>query len=150
MPSAQHARLTRILTILLAAALVVSVVHYADNTLNYGDYPLAADVPNPSRALVGASWFLFTAAGLAGYLLFRRRVSNAALALLALYSGSGLVGFGHFAAEGAWDMPLLRLAHIVADIGVGIAILAFVLRCAGLRARGGPGPSAPGPSAPQA
>lgn len=139
---AQHARLIRILTVLLAAAFAVSVVHYADNILNYGDYPLAADVPNPSRALVGASWILFTAAGLAGYLLFRRGVFTAALALLALYSGSGLVGLGHFAAEGAWDMPVLRLAHIVADIALGIAILAFVLHCARLRARTGPGPSA--------
>jgi hypothetical protein len=125
-----HARATRRLAVLLAAAIAVSVVHYADNFSNYADFPLAADVPNPSRTLVGVSWFAFTAAGIAGFLVFRRRPSGLALALLALYSGSGLVGLGHYAAEGALDMPVLRQAHIVADIALGAAVLAFVLSVA--------------------
>jgi hypothetical protein len=130
-----HARATRILTVLFAAALAVSVVHYVDNYVNYADYPLADDVPNPSRTLVGLSWFLFAGAGIAGYVLFRRAVTPLALVLLAFFSGSGLVGFGHFAADGALDMPPLRLAHIFADIALGIALISFVFWAAATRPR---------------
>jgi hypothetical protein len=65
--------------------------------------------------------------GLAGYVLLRRGPSPLALTLLALYSGSGLVGIGHYAVPGALDMPWWRQAHVVADIGCGLAILALVV-----------------------
>ncbi len=130
-----HERALKILTPVFFAAVAVSVVHYADNYFNYADYPLAENAPNPSRTLVGLSWFLFTGAGLAGYVLFRRQVTPLALGLLAFYSGSGLVGFGHFAAEGALDMPPARLAHIFADIALGLALISFVFWAARNRPR---------------
>ena len=92
-------------------------------------------MPDPSRGLVGASWFLFTGAGLAGYLLFRREVTPLALGLLAFYSGSGLVGFGHYTVPGAADMPAWRHAHIVADIVLGAAMISFVFWAARRRPR---------------
>lgn len=83
----------------LAVAVVVSIIHYTDNYVNYHDYPQSRTGPNPSAALVLGSWFAFTAAGLAGYLLFRRTPSNLALILLAAYSGSGLIGIGHYSCS---------------------------------------------------
>lgn len=123
---AWHARAVRILTGLLAAAIAVSVVHYADNVVNYADFPLDGPVPDPSRGLVAGAWFAFTVAGIAGYVLFRRGPSTRALALLAFYSGSGLVGFGHYTVPGATDMPVARQAHVVADILVSLAMVGFV------------------------
>lgn len=122
-----HRRAVRLLTPLLAAAVAVSVVHYADNYFNYSEFPQSDTAPNPSKGLVGGSWFVFTLAGLAGYLLFRRGPSTLALALLAFYSGSGLVGFGHYSVDGAFDMPVGRQAHVIADIGLGLGVLAFVI-----------------------
>ena len=127
MESGQHERATQILTWLLAAAVAVSVVHYADNVFNYADFPQGGSVPDPSQGLVAVSWFAFTLAGLAGYVLFRRGPSTLALSLLAFYSGSGLVGFGHYTVPGAWDMPAWRHAHIAADIALGIAMFSFVV-----------------------
>jgi hypothetical protein len=117
----------RFLTVLLGIAFVVSVVHYADNYVNYGDYPRSDTLPNPSDVVILASWFAFTAAGLAGYALFRRGPTDLALLLLAVYSGSGLVGIGHYTVAGATGMPWWRQLHIVADIGCGLAILGFAL-----------------------
>jgi hypothetical protein len=118
----------RALTAILTVALITSVVHYSDNYLNYSDFPRSQDIPNPSAAAVLGAWFAFTAAGLAGYELYRRRgPSDAALLLLAAYSGSGLIGIGHYAVPGALGMPWWRQAHVILDIGCGAAMLGFAL-----------------------
>ncbi len=120
----------RLLVVLLSVAFAVSVVHYIDNTVNYADYPQAepgSALPNPSQALVGAGWFIFTAFGVLGLWLFvRGRVMAAAIAI-AVYSGSGLVGFGHYAVPGATDMVWWRQTHVIADIICGLLLFAFAL-----------------------
>ncbi len=122
-----HRRAVRILSVIFALAVVVSIVHYTDNYVNYQDYPQSETAPNPSAALILAAWFAFTAAGLTGYLLFRRRPSDLALVLLAAYSGSGLVGIGHYLVPGATAMPWWRQAHVCLDIACGIAIFSFAM-----------------------
>jgi hypothetical protein len=136
----------RILSVILAVAVVVSIVHYTDNYVNYHDYPQSRTLPNPSSALVIASWFGFTAVGLAGYLLFRRSPSSLALILLAAYSGSGLVGVGHYLVPGATSMPWWRQAHVCFDITSGIAVFAFAIWAARAR-RHAPVSLAPQPHA---
>jgi len=112
---------------LLALAVLVSIVHYADNVANFSDFPEPTSGPAPSRAFIGVSWFVFTAFGAAGLLLFARARIAPAAACLAIYSISGLVGFGHYTVPGAFDMPWWRQLHIVADIACGIAIFAFAV-----------------------
>lgn len=46
---------------------------------------------------------------------------------LSVYSGSGLVGIGHYTVPGATDFTWFRQTHIVADILCGVAILAFAV-----------------------
>jgi hypothetical protein len=142
MPGAyDHRRAVRVLTALLGLAVLVSIVHYTDNYVNYDDYPQPTSGPAPSQSLVLAAWFPFTAAGLAGYVLFRRSASNLALLLLAAYSGSGLVGIGHYLVPGATSMPWWRQAHVCLDIACGIAVIAFAMWAA--RSRGHSRASAP-------
>jgi hypothetical protein len=120
----------RPLIVLMSVAFVVSVFHYVDNTVNYANYPQAEPgsvLPNPSQTLVGAAWFIFTAFGLLGLWLFvRGRITAAAIAI-AVYSGSGLVGFGHYAVPGATDMVWWRQTHVIADILCGLLLFAFAL-----------------------
>jgi hypothetical protein len=127
-----HRRAVRILSAIFAFAVVVSIVHYTDNYANYSDYPEPRNVPTSAALVIGA-WFAFTAAGLAGYLLFRRRPSDLGLLLLAAYSGSGLIGIGHYLVPGATSMPWWRQAHVCLDIASGIAMFSFVIWA--LRAR---------------
>ncbi len=120
----------RPLVVLMSVAFVVSVVHYIDNTVNYADFPQAepaSALPNPSVQVVGGAWFVFTAFGALGLWLFvRGRVAAAAIAI-AVYSGSGLVGFVHYAVPGATDMVWWRQTHVIADIICGLLLFAFAL-----------------------
>ena len=127
----------RVLSLVFAVAVLVSIAHYTDNYVNYGDYPEPRSAPNPSQATVLWAWFAFTATGLAGYLLFRRGPSTLALVLLAAYSGSGLVGIGHYLVPEATSMPWWRQAHVCLDIASGIAVFSSVIWAARAR-RDGP------------
>jgi hypothetical protein len=125
-----YLRATRVLCWLLGIAVLVSVVHYVDNYVNYDDYPVPdpdAAVPAPSATLVAVGWFVFTAFGAVGLLLwFRRHITSAAIALTG-YSLSGLVGIAHYTVPGATDMAWWRQTHVVVDIACGAAVFGFAL-----------------------
>jgi hypothetical protein len=123
--AARHARASRVLTVIFTTAVIVSVIHYTDNYVNFNDYPQPDQVDLPAAGIWSA-WIAFTAVGLAGYLLFLRSPSVLALALLAIYSGSGLVGILHYSVDGAFQMPWWRQAHVCADILCGFAMITFV------------------------
>jgi hypothetical protein len=113
---------------LLALAVAVSVVHYADNYFNYADYPAGGPLPDPSRALIGVAWFVFVAFAVAAFRFLRAAEVRLAAVCLAVFAGSGLVGVGHYTVPGAFDMPWWRHAHVVADIACGIALLVAAVR----------------------
>ena len=125
-------RIPKPLLVLLGVAVLVSIVHYIDNYVNYADYPSAEpgsalSAVEPSQTLVGLGWFVFTAFGVLGlWLLAHGRVAAAAIAI-ALYSGSGLVGFGHYAVPGATDMVWWRQTHVVADIICGVLLFGYAV-----------------------
>lgn len=125
-----YLRATRIVCWLLGVAFVVSVVHYVDNYVNYDDYPVPPDdatLPAVTKQLVAIGWFVFTALGAIGLLLwFRRHITTSAIFLTG-YSVSGLIGVGHYTVPGAADMVWWRQAHVVVDIACGAAVLGFAL-----------------------
>lgn len=119
----------RVLLVLMSVAVPVSIVHYTENAINYADYPqsVPGGVPNPPDWMIAPSWLAFTAFGVLGLWLFvRGRITAAAIAV-AVYSGSGLIGFGHYTIPGAFDMVWWRQAHIVADIICGLLLFAFAI-----------------------
>ncbi|MGH3614446.1 MAG: hypothetical protein ACRDRK_18020 [Pseudonocardia sp.] len=126
--AAEPSRAERAHTVLIAilgTAFLVSIIHYTDNYLGYEHYPQPESGPNPSASVILLAWFVFTAFGVAGYLLFRRSRMRAAAACLAVYSLSGLVGLGHYAVPGVGRLEWWRHAHILVDVACGAAVLAF-------------------------
>ncbi|WP_415003930.1 hypothetical protein [Aeromicrobium sp.] len=122
----QPLRGTGVILTVVALAFVVSVIHYIDNYVNYDDYPVPpadSSLPVVTDTLIAAGWFVFTAFGVVAVVsLLRRRVIPTAVGL-AFYSVSGLIGIGHYTVPGSTDMPWWRQAHVVADIGLGAALL---------------------------
>jgi hypothetical protein len=126
---------TRLLQVLLVAAVLVSIVHYVDNVIRFEDY--APDEAGLVTApLVAASWFVFTGFGLWGYLSYRRGHYRGAAVGPALYSVSGLVGIVHYREVSPSDFDLLQNTFVSLDILLGAAILAMACRLA-WRAPGG-------------
>lgn len=117
----------RAVAVLVGIAIAVSIVHYADNFTAYEAYPESDALPNPSAGLIAAAWFVLTPFAILGLVLLRNGRTRAAGISLAVYSASGLVGIGHYAAGGTGDFPWWRHAHIAADIALGAAILAVAV-----------------------
>ena len=127
MPGAEHARAVRILTVLFAVAVAVSIVHYTDNYLAFERYPQSDSGPTITRDTIWIAWVVLTPFGLGGYLLYRRGRVPLASALLGVYSISGLIGIGHYTAPGMSRLEWWRHLHIGVDILCGIAVLSFAV-----------------------
>jgi len=119
-------RSVTVLRVLLGLGIAVSIVHYIDNTVRYDDYVQGASTP-VARWMVPAGWILFTAAGIAGLLLYERGRYGPAAGLLAFYSVSGLIGFAHYQSISPTDFDGLQNTFIVLDIACGASILGFAI-----------------------
>lgn len=117
----------RILQAAVAFAFLASIVHYADNYMANNRYPRSSSLPDPSPNTVLVAWTVFTAVGIAGVLLLRARHVPMACLCLTFYSGSGLIGLGHYFAGSASTLAWWRHLHIIVDIASGAAVLGFVL-----------------------
>ena len=110
-------------------ALLLSVVHYIDNTVRFEDYTGGkASDGFITRPMIPLSWVLFTVAGVAGYRALLQ--GNRALggALLAVFSVSGLIGVGHFTTVSPSDFSAFQNTFIALDFLAGLAVFVVALR----------------------
>lgn len=91
---AWNLRRDRLLRSLLLLYLAASLLHFSHNAMYLKDYPnLPAAL---SSSGIYLTWLAITAAGLAGYLLYRRGHAVIGLAILALYAVAGFGGLLHY------------------------------------------------------
>ena len=93
MSSALRPPSSRIVGLVISVSVVLSVFHYTDNYVSIETYPQPDWV---TGAVVIISWIVFTAFGVAGYLLHRRGNLPWAHVCLVIYSYTGLSSIGHF------------------------------------------------------
>lgn len=125
-PSPTLRRARRVLEALLLTTLVVSIVHYTDNTVRWSDYEQGQGGPIP-RWLVPLSWVAFTAAGVGGYVAFRRRRWPLASGLLGACSVSGLISPAHYVTVAPSDFSGFQNAFVALDTLTGVALLGFAI-----------------------
>ena len=117
----------KLLNIVFFTAVASSLVHYTDNYLAFDRFPNDGVGPSITADSVWIAWVIFTAFGVAGYLLYRRGQVREGSALLAVYSISGLIGIGHYTASGMSELAWWRHVHIAVDFLCGVAVLTFAV-----------------------
>lgn len=108
----------------VAAHLIASLAHFADNAARFGHYHDGATlVLNPTTVV--AAWVAQTLFGLAG-LRLARRGHRAGRPMLAMYGLLGLAGLLHYAAPPSHAMGLAMHALIALEAATGLALAGAV------------------------
>ncbi|MFD2077660.1 hypothetical protein SAMN05421678_112172 [Actinopolymorpha cephalotaxi] len=119
---------TRWVPAILAVSFVVSVVHYADNTVRFDRYALNPDSPVANAPWsVPLAWVVLTAVGLVGLLAYRAGNWWRAVGAFAVYSVSGLVSAVHYTDAPPSAFDGLQNTLIVADLVAGVAVVGLAL-----------------------
>lgn len=123
---AQHTGRGRLaLRVILAASIVSTAIHYADNYVQIDRYPQPAAISESmTRVAIVVFWPLLTAVGLLGYRLFTRGRYWPARGCLLVYSLTGLVTLGHF-LNGVPDVPWYWFTTLFTDAAAGLALWIF-------------------------
>ena len=108
-------------------ALLLSVVHYIDNTVRFDDYTGGKD-GFVTQAMIPISWVLFTVAGIAGYRLLKQGNRGPGGSLLGVFSVSGLIGIGHFTTVSPSDFDAFQNTFIALDFLAGLAVFVMAVR----------------------
>ena len=110
-------------------ALLLSVVHYIDNTVRFDEYT-GGKKGFVTQAMVPISWVLFTAAGIAGYRALVRGNRGLGASLLGAYSVSGLIGILHYTTVSPGDFSGFQNTFIGLDFLAGLAVFVMAVRLA--------------------
>ena len=108
-------------------ALLLSVVHYIDNTVRFDDYT-GGRKGFVTQAMIPVSWVLFTAAGVAGYRCLKHGNRGLGGALLGAYSVSGLIGIFHYTTVSPGDFDWFQNTFIGPDFLAGLAVFVVAVR----------------------
>jgi hypothetical protein len=107
----------------VAATIVLTLFHFADNTIAIDSYPAPSWQPDWFVWVVPISWILFTTAGVLGYRAYRDGRYSKAHPLLVLYSYAGLVSLGHFLYGGPDELTTRGVVSVFVDAVAGSAVL---------------------------
>ncbi|MEK6277655.1 MAG: hypothetical protein AABM29_06575 [Actinomycetota bacterium] len=110
--------------LVVAASGLLTAFHFTDNYLSIETYPQPDWV---TGAAVLVSWPLFTALGVAGYLLYRQGRFATAHGFLIAYSYTGLSSLGHFLSGSPDEFTTRGLISVLTDGVAGSAVLAVAL-----------------------
>lgn len=103
-------------------ALLLSAVHYIDNTLRYDDYTGGQD-SFITQPMIPIGWVLFTLAGVAGYRALKQANRSLGGSLLGVYSVSGLLGPLHYATVSPGEFSAFQNTFIGLEFLAGAAVL---------------------------
>jgi hypothetical protein len=126
------------------ATIALTLFHFTDNAINVDTYPKAGWQPGWFDAVVVVGWFLYTAVGVAGFVLYGRGRFRAAHASLFIYGYLVLSSLGHFLYGSPSELTTRGLVSVFVDVAAGLVVIALALWSM-LARRRGPAP-APGPA----
>lgn len=108
----------------VGASIAFTAFHFADNYISIETYPQPDWITGP---IVLVSWPLFTALGIAAYLLYRNGRFVEAHGFLVAYSYTGLSSLGHFLSGSPDEFTTRGLISVLVDGVAGSAVLAVAI-----------------------
>jgi hypothetical protein len=108
-------------------AIILTAIHFTDNTIHLKDYPAASWQPSWFEYVVAASWFAFTAIGILGYRYYRDGNYPKAHLFLGVYSLTGFITLGHFTTASPGELTRFGLTTVCIDAIVGVVVLSTVI-----------------------
>ena len=119
----------------LVTAVLLSAVHYYDNTVRFEDYTGGKTSASGfiTRPVIPISLVLFTIAGVVGYRALKAGNRRLAGWGLALYSVSGLIGVAHFTTVSPSDFSAFQNTFIALDFLAGLVVFVLAVRIASTR-----------------
>jgi hypothetical protein len=112
-------------------AVLLSGVHYYDNTVRFEDYTGGkASSGLITRPVIPISLVLFTIAGIAGYRALQAGNRRRAGWGLAVYSVSGLIGIAHYTSVSPSEFSGFQNTFIALDFLAGLAVFVLAVRIA--------------------
>jgi hypothetical protein len=111
----------------VAATIVLTLVHFTDNAVNLDTYPAPSWQGDWFVWVVVVSWPLFTTLGVLGYRYYRDGRYSRAHPLLVMYSYTGLVSIGHFLYGGPDELTTRGLVSVCIDVTMGLVVLGVAL-----------------------
>jgi hypothetical protein len=106
------------------ASVLVTAFHFTDNYVSIETYPQPDWI---TGAVVLISWPIYTAFGIAAYLLYRRQRYQLAGWLLLAYSYTGISSLGHFLSGSADEFTTRGLISVMIDAAAGFAVLGVAI-----------------------
>ena len=113
--------------VVFGTAVLLSVVHYIDNTVRFDDYT-GGHTGFVTQAMIPISWILFTTAGVAGFRALKQGNRGLGGSLLGAYSVSGLIGILHYTTVSPGDFTAFQNTFIGLDFLAGLAVFVTAVR----------------------
>ena len=120
-PSASTVRLV------VLGTIAVTLFHFTDNAINVDTYPKAGWQPDWFEIVVVVAWVLYTAVGVAGFLLYQRDRFRAAHACLLIYGYLVLSSLGHFLYGSPDELTTRGLVSVFIDAAAGTVVIAVAV-----------------------
>jgi hypothetical protein len=131
--------------LVVGATIALTAFHFTDNIVNIDTYPRQDWISATFIQVSGLIfWPVVAAAGIFGYVLYRRGEFSRAHVFLVAFSSLGLISLGHFTAGSPDELTTRGLISVLIDGFCGIAVLGVALRSI-LSRRGSAQPLPPEP-----
>ena len=111
----------------MLATVALSLFHFTDNAINVDTYPKAGWQPDWFDVVVVVAWFLYTAVGVAGLLLYQRERFRAAHAGLIIYGYLVASSLGHFLYGSPDELTTRGLISVFVDAAAGLVVIAVAV-----------------------
>ena len=113
--------------LVVLGTIAVTLFHFTDNAINVDTYPKAGWQPDWFEIVVVVAWVLYTAVGVAGFLLYQRDRFRAAHACLLIYGYLVLSSLGHFLYGSPAELTTRGLVSVFADAAAGAVVIAVAV-----------------------